>query len=172
MPTTAPTPPPLGSVVGDEPAERMLAALRRYEDAARELWKRAQARLELSDTDLTAVSLLIDCAHHERELAPKDLSRHLGISSASTTVLIDRLEARDWLQRKPHPRDRRGVLLAASASALERFAAMSEPVQRALSDAAASRSARELTAAERVLSALADEAKSALALLQDHAADD
>lgn len=167
MPTTAPTTRTLASALGSEPADLLLAALRRYEDAARELWKCAQARLCLSDTDLTAVSLLIESARLGTDFSPKDLSKRLGISSASTTVLVDRLEARDWLRRTPHPRDRRGVLLAPSDSARERFAEMSEPVQRALADAVATRPARELAAAERVLSALAERSEAALTQLAE-----
>nr|WP_231707737.1 MarR family transcriptional regulator [Arthrobacter sp. zg-Y919] len=40
-------------------------------------------------------------------LGPKDLSRLLGISTASTTALIDRLERGGYVQRRARPHDRR-----------------------------------------------------------------
>lgn len=45
------------------------------------------------------------------DFTAKQLGASLGFTSASITVLIDRLEAANFLERKPHPTDRRGVML-------------------------------------------------------------
>ena len=44
-------------------------------------------------------------------MAPKDLSQFLGITSASTTSLIDRLVASGHVRREAHPTDRRSVVV-------------------------------------------------------------
>ncbi|MCK6068327.1 MULTISPECIES: MarR family winged helix-turn-helix transcriptional regulator [Microbacterium] len=45
---------------------------------------------------------------------PRSLSDLLGISSAATTALIDRLVNAGWVERQPHPQDRRSVLIRAT----------------------------------------------------------
>ncbi|QEW01983.1 MarR family transcriptional regulator [Microbacterium lushaniae] len=45
---------------------------------------------------------------------PSSLSDLLGISSAATTALIDRLAGAGWVERQPHPQDRRSVLIRAT----------------------------------------------------------
>lgn len=42
---------------------------------------------------------------------PATIARYLGISSASVTALIDRLETAGFVERLPHPRDRRSVVI-------------------------------------------------------------
>ena len=49
------------------------------------------------------------------ELAPKDLGAALGFTSASITILVDRLEAAGLVERKRHPTDRRALLLRLTA---------------------------------------------------------
>ncbi|MGV8856465.1 MAG: MarR family winged helix-turn-helix transcriptional regulator [Devosia sp.] len=65
-------------------------------------------RIGINATDLLCLSWL------ERRAQPvtaKALADFLGISTGSTTALIDRLEKRGLLQRAPHPTDRRGITL-------------------------------------------------------------
>lgn len=42
--------------------------------------------------------------------SPTDLARRLGVTTASVTELLDRLEQRRWISRRPHPHDRRRVV--------------------------------------------------------------
>jgi DNA-binding MarR family transcriptional regulator len=44
-------------------------------------------------------------------VVPKDLSHFLGITSASTTSLIDRLVTSGHVRREAHPSDRRSVVV-------------------------------------------------------------
>jgi DNA-binding MarR family transcriptional regulator len=44
-------------------------------------------------------------------VGPKDLSRVLGITTASTTSLIDRLVGSGHVRREPHPTDRRSLVI-------------------------------------------------------------
>src|SRR5690606_11313046 len=43
---------------------------------------------------------------------PKAVSEHLGLTSGATTIMLNRLEAGRFIERRPHPTDRRGVLLS------------------------------------------------------------
>jgi len=63
------------------------------------------AELTVNPTDLHAMEHLIMSG----PLSPSELSRRLGVTSAATTTVIDRLTALGHVRREPHPSDRRGV---------------------------------------------------------------
>lgn len=44
-------------------------------------------------------------------LTPKELAKHSGLAPASVTALVDRLERKGVVRRRPHPDDRRKVLV-------------------------------------------------------------
>jgi DNA-binding MarR family transcriptional regulator len=44
-------------------------------------------------------------------LTPKELAQQSGLAPASVTALVDRLERKGVVRRKPHPEDRRKVLV-------------------------------------------------------------
>jgi len=46
-------------------------------------------------------------------LTHRELTEHTGLAAASVTNLIDRLERKGWARRRPHPDDRRRVLVEA-----------------------------------------------------------
>lgn len=64
----------------------------------------------LGTSDLMALMQLA-----EGDLAAKDLAAALGFTSASITILTDRLEAAGVANRKRHPTDRRAILLGLTA---------------------------------------------------------
>jgi DNA-binding MarR family transcriptional regulator len=43
--------------------------------------------------------------------APTELARYIGLTTGSITTLLDRLEKRSFVRRKPNPDDRRGVFI-------------------------------------------------------------
>jgi len=43
---------------------------------------------------------------------PKGVSEHLGMTSGATAIMLNRLEAAGFIERHPHPTDRRGVMLS------------------------------------------------------------
>lgn len=43
---------------------------------------------------------------------PKSVSQHLGLTSGATAIMLNRLESAGFIVRRPHPTDRRGVLLS------------------------------------------------------------
>lgn len=92
----------------------VLDALRRYRAAEQAMRRRARASMGMGETDLVAVRLLLQAQQSGGTLTAKDLARRLGISSASTTVLVDRLVRSGHARREPHPTDRRSVVVVAT----------------------------------------------------------
>ena len=61
----------------------------------------------ISETDLAAIEHLEAAG----PLTQRDLGARLALSSGAVTMLADRLERAGWVKRRPHPTDRRFVLL-------------------------------------------------------------
>lgn len=95
----------------------VLNALRTYRAAEAAMRRRTRDSMRMNETDLLAIRHVMRAHKAGHSISPKDLSRLLNISTASTTGLIDRLVASDHLMRRPHPTDRRSVELVPTASA-------------------------------------------------------
>jgi DNA-binding MarR family transcriptional regulator len=70
----------------------------------------------ISSTDLDALE------HIEADgpLTQRQLGDRLSLTSGAVTMLVDRLEDAGWVRRRPHPSDRRYVLVELSGQAIER----------------------------------------------------
>lgn len=99
---------------GDELQEisAVMAALGRLRDAEQQLSEASQRYMKLGRSDMRALHFLIVAQHTHAVVTPSAIAAHLGISSASTTKLLDRLEAAGHVVRRPHPRDRRALAIA------------------------------------------------------------
>ena len=75
---------------------------------------------------------------------PTELARYTGLTTGSTTAMLDRLEKAKFIKRKPNPQDRRGVLIEVTKKTAETFGPMVAGVQKALNELVASYSAKEL----------------------------
>lgn len=53
----------------------------------------------------------LDHLHAAGRLTPGELASRLSLTTGAVTALIDRLEVAGWVQRSPHPTDRRSTLL-------------------------------------------------------------
>ena len=106
---------------GDDGAESPSSRLGRAEAMVNTLWQvrrltdrgyraHRDAR-HLNDKDMAALDYLSQEWKDDRAVSPKDIAAHLGLTSATTTAIIDRLEAEGYLQRHRDTRDRRGVYL-------------------------------------------------------------
>ncbi|GAA1780563.1 MarR family winged helix-turn-helix transcriptional regulator [Agromyces lapidis] len=90
---------------------RVMQSLREWHDAARRMSEASSRYMKLNETDMRALRFLI-AARNQGEIAtPGALSDYLGISSASITKLLDRLERGDHITRAPHPSDRRALAI-------------------------------------------------------------
>lgn len=73
----------------------------------------AARRLGLGANDLWALEHLFA----DGPLGPVEIGHRLGMSSAAATVLVDRLEAAGHVERRPHPTDRRRLVVAPTEQA-------------------------------------------------------
>lgn len=80
--------------------------------------------LEVNTTDLSAMEHLIQAG----SLTPGELSRRLDISTAATTLVVDRLVALGHAQRHPHSSDRRKVVVVPAQESVTRAFQQLHPV--------------------------------------------
>jgi DNA-binding MarR family transcriptional regulator len=113
-----------------------LQLLRRLLDVAQQSGPTMARKADLSHTELSALEQLTRHAW-----GPGELARHLGVTSAAASGIVDRLVARGHVERQPHPDDgrRTQVVLTASGRAevlghlMPMFVALDE-LDRSLTD--------------------------------------
>ncbi|MFI5558750.1 MarR family winged helix-turn-helix transcriptional regulator [Amycolatopsis japonica] len=86
---------------------------------------------------------------------PKALSQLSGLAPASITALIDRLESKGIVARKPHPEDRRKVLIEIDAARMNTVAPLWDHLVKSVREACENYTDGEL---ETVIRFLADAA--------------
>lgn len=89
-----------------------LIALRSLSDAMDRMYGAMENDMEMNITDLRALRLLIEREQRGSAVSPHDLARHLRITTASTSKLLDRLEAAGHVERHPHPSDKRARVVS------------------------------------------------------------
>ena len=60
---------------------------------------------------------------------PSQISKHTNLSTGATTAMLDRLEKAQLIERKPNPKDRRGVLITASKKRNKEVGAFFAPLR-------------------------------------------
>jgi len=91
-------------------------------------------RMGLHHTDAVALDHLLQT---EQGMGPAELGRRLGIRPASVTELVDRLEQAGHVRRRPHPSDRRRLLVEPTAQARRDVLAALEPLFAGMDELAA-----------------------------------
>ena len=89
----------------------LMASLGRLRAAERKLAEASQRFMSLNETDMRALHFLIVAEERDLVTTPSAIANHLGISGASTTKLLDRLEKAGHIARHPHPSDRRALAI-------------------------------------------------------------
>ncbi len=89
----------------------VLKSLRDYRAAETAVRRSTRDSMGMGETDILALRYLLRTQASGKATAPKDLSQFLGITSASTTSLIDRLVGSGHVRREAHPTDRRSVVV-------------------------------------------------------------
>lgn len=79
-----------------------LEAIRDLTRVSSRLHHTVSRRSGLSPTELSALDLLT-----REVMGPADIARALDVTTAAATGIVDRLEARGHVERRPHPGDRR-----------------------------------------------------------------
>jgi len=92
----------------------LLQAVRELVRADRSMRRSLSRRMAIGETDLRAVRLVMAAARVDQPMTPHDLAEQLGITTASTTTMLDRLCAAGHLERAPHPTDARSKVVSAT----------------------------------------------------------
>lgn len=90
---------------------QLLNLLREYREVESAMRARTQDSMRMSDTDLRALRFLLKERSAGHVTRQKDLAAALKLTAATTTTVVDRLSAQGYIQRVPHPDDRRSVAL-------------------------------------------------------------
>jgi len=86
---------------------RIVQGLRRVDTGTYALRIRLAENLGIGTIDINAMAFVGEVDG----LTPKDLGKALNITTGSVTAMVDRLESKGFMARKPNPTDRRSVLL-------------------------------------------------------------
>ncbi len=105
----------------DELVMETMKAVRAFSDAMDRMHGGLRGDMDMNATDLAALRMLIIREQRGQWVSPHDIARHLAISTASTTKLLDRLTDSGHLRRLPHPHDRRARIVVLSEAARSDF---------------------------------------------------
>jgi DNA-binding MarR family transcriptional regulator len=98
-------------------APNLLEALQVYRAAEAAMRRRTGVAMGLGESDILALRFVLDNHAAGRLTAPKDITEYLGISSASTSVLLTRLERGGYVERRPSTVDRRSIEIVPTPAA-------------------------------------------------------
>ena len=93
----------------DQRSTTVMEALRAYRAAEVAMRRRTQRSMDMGENELLVLRYLTRARQRRETVTPVQLSRYLGITSASTTALLDRLARSGHITRMPNPHDRRSV---------------------------------------------------------------
>lgn len=127
MTAGASTSPEMSSRVPEWRLTGTLAALQELLDVAEAAPDAVARRAGMSTSELHALRLL-----SQAHMGPVELARHLGVTSAASSGVVDRLVARGHAERRAHPDDgRRTVVVVTEAGRIEVIGWL-QPMFRAL----------------------------------------
>lgn len=98
-------------------------------------------KLGLNATDAECMSALSIKGGNS---TPTELGHYTGLTTGSTTAMLDRLEKAGYITRKPNPDDRRGTIVTISENYMNAAAPLVAGVQRAHQELLAQYSDKEL----------------------------
>ena len=114
-----------------------------------------RSKLGLNITDSECLSFL----SIHGVLTPKEISRYTGLTTGSTTTMLDRLEKAQFITRKPNPNDRRGTLIEINPKWTETVAPLVTGIQKEQAELIESYSEGELEVIEDFLTRFANNVK-------------
>lgn len=135
-----------------ETAQSIMRSLRRIQQIIGAQGRRAVERYEVTMPQLLFLRQLGSLG----TTTPSAVARRLGVSQATVSGMIDRLEARGHVERSRSARDRRKVMLDLTAQGRALVAEAPLPLQERLADALARRSPRWCATIDLVLSEIVE----------------
>lgn len=120
---------------------KVLAAYRHRTAVAR--------RLDMSESEISALTHLA-----EGGMTPGELGRRLQLTSGGMTALLHRLDRAGHILRRPHPTDRRSVIVSANPTVLGQIGELYAPLVADADEITGRLSAREREGIRRYLEEL------------------
>jgi DNA-binding MarR family transcriptional regulator len=105
----------------DEAVMDVLVAIRAFTDAMDRMHGGLKGDMDMNTSDLAALRMMVMREQRDETVTPGDVARHLHITTASTTKLLDRLTASGHIERKRHPSDGRGRVVVLTDAARAAF---------------------------------------------------
>ncbi|SBS71463.1 MarR family winged helix-turn-helix transcriptional regulator [uncultured Microbacterium sp.] len=115
----------------------VLEALRMYRAAETAMRRRTQQSMAMGENELLVLRFITRASGRGEQVTPIDLARYLGLSTASITALVDRLERSDHVRRQPHPTDRRKVIITTTSQTEDEIRATLGQMHARMHDATA-----------------------------------
>lgn len=145
---------------GEQPwhATATLETLRSLLEAAARIRHEVSRRAGLSDVELATLERL-----SHGPIGPAELARHLDVTSAAATGIVDRLSRRGHLERVPDADDRRRTQLHITTSATGEVQRHLRPMFEGLARLDASFSDQERAVVERYLRGALEAVEAAIA---------
>jgi DNA-binding MarR family transcriptional regulator len=75
-------------------------------DLGSQLRREVAGRVELSENEMRALEHI-----SQNQIGPAEIARLVDVSTAASTGIVDRLEAKGHVERHPHPEDRRRTVV-------------------------------------------------------------
>lgn len=139
-----------------------LEAVQILSDSMDQMHNSLKSSMGMNPSDLAALRMLVIRERQGVHVSPHDVARHLGISTASVTALVDRLSEAGHLRRRPHPQDRRSRVIELTPLARESFLAHFSGHLRSMGQVIEARDADELQVITSFLHDLAEAMESPL----------
>lgn len=121
---------------GTDPAVALLSAVRRFRRADQEMRRRLSSDMSLNATDVEAVRRIIARERAGDPLTARELTAGLHISTAATAKLLNRLTDSGHIIRRPHPGDRRSIIIVATGLAHDELGDWLAPMHEKMLQAA------------------------------------
>lgn len=138
--------------------DAVLRAYERFRAADAAMLVRVRTQTGLGENELAILRFLLSERASAHDVKPSEIARHLGVSSASTTALLDRLEKAGMVVRASNPGDRRSIFIEATADAEHAIASTYEVFEGRLASLMDGMSAEERRDVIAFFSSLADAA--------------
>lgn len=138
--------PPHTAYVEDWEQTSTLLTLRELLQVAQQVGPTIARRADLGHSELAALELLV-----ERQVGPADLARHLGVTSAASSGIVDRLVARGHVVREADESDGRRTRVVLTDSGREEVLGHLMPMFLGLQQLDAGLSAQERSVVDRYL---------------------
>lgn len=120
--------------------QQLITALGEYNTSSALLRNVTRRKLGLNTADMECLDLLLT----KGATTPTELAHYTGLTTGSTTAMLDRLENAGFVTRKPNPHDRRGTLIEADKSVGKRIRPLFADIRKMQNTLIASFSDKEL----------------------------